>query len=129
MPNSEPPEPPGESPAEDPAGRSESATWDRVHALFHAALELDAEGRIGFLARLAEEEPAIAKEVGSLLAAHEDASGFLAESPAASFARAIVPGDKLGAYRIVEEIGRGGMGVVYRAVRDDQSFTKEVAVK
>jgi serine/threonine protein kinase len=38
-------------------------------------------------------------------------------------------GSRIGAYRIVEEIGRGGMGAVYLACRDDQAYEKRVAVK
>lgn len=39
------------------------------------------------------------------------------------------PGRRLGAYRIVREIGRGGMGTVFEAVRDDDEFRKRVALK
>ena len=39
------------------------------------------------------------------------------------------PGTRVGSYRLVEEIGRGGMGVVFRAVREDEHFSKEVAIK
>ena len=105
------------------------STWDRIHALFTEALELDAAARERFLAKLDGESPDLAGEVRSLLLAHEAAGGFLAGSAAAGFFRHAGPGDRLGPYRIIEEIGHGGMGVVYRAARDDENFTKEVAVK
>ena len=38
-------------------------------------------------------------------------------------------GRRLGAYRIVRPLGRGGMGAVYLAIRDDDQFRKEVAIK
>ena len=38
-------------------------------------------------------------------------------------------GDRLGSWRVVKEIGRGGMGTVYLAVRDDDQFQKQVAIK
>lgn len=68
-----------------------------------------------------------------MLAAHRAASGFL-EQPSAP-ARSIVEesdlfvGRRLGPYRIVSELARGGMGVVYAAVRDDGAFDRKVAIK
>jgi non-specific serine/threonine protein kinase/serine/threonine-protein kinase len=103
--------------------------WERVHALFHDVLELDAAARDARLAQLDRDEPAIAREVRSLLHAHAESSGFLGTPPAGAVLRAVAPGDRLGPYRIVEEIGHGGMGVVYRATRDDENFTKDVAIK
>lgn len=108
---------------------SESRTWDRVGGLFHEALELEPAARELLLAKLAERDPALVDEVRSLLSAHHESSGFLATPPAPLFIRTATPGDKLGPYRIIEEIGRGGMGVVFRARRDDGDFTKEVAIK
>jgi non-specific serine/threonine protein kinase/serine/threonine-protein kinase len=104
-------------------------TWDRVHALFHEVLELEPADREARLVRLEESEPAVAREVRSLLEADAAASGFLASPAQPPGVQVIAPGDKLGPYRITGLIGRGGMGVVYRAVRDDESFTKDVAIK
>jgi len=104
-------------------------TWDRLNALFNEALDLDASAREAFLARVESEDPALAGEVRSLLTAHGEASGFLAGSPARELSQTARPGDRFGPYRVLEEIGRGGMSVVFRAVRDDENFTKEVAIK
>jgi eukaryotic-like serine/threonine-protein kinase len=103
--------------------------WDRVHILFHEALELDPEARQRFLERIRENDPALGSQVQSLLAAHENAGDFLDAPPVAASVALLAPGERLGPYRIVQEIGRGGMGVVYRAVRDDEHFQKEVAIK
>jgi serine/threonine protein kinase len=104
-------------------------TWDRVNALFNEALDLDHTAREALLTSVAGQDPDLAREVRSLLLAHGDASGFLAGSPAHDFVKTAAPGDRIGPYRIIEETGRGGMGVVFRATRDDEDFRKEVAIK
>jgi len=119
---------------DDPGGDRPPSAWDRVRELFHQALDLDPAGRDAFLGDLARQDPALAEQIRSLIAAHETASGLLDQPPVSSRAVAegkteLRSGDRLGPYRILEEIGRGGMGVVYRATRDDESFAKEVAIK
>ncbi len=104
-------------------------SWDRVQELFNEAVELDPEGRKALLDRIESAHPELAAELRSLLVAHFEAGGFLAGSVAAGFGETGAPGQRIGPYRILEEIGRGGMGVVYRAARDDEDFSKEVAVK
>jgi len=104
-------------------------TWDRVHQLFHDALRMGFEEREALLRRTGASDPALADQVRSLLVAHEQAGEFLETPPIPVPSESIAPGERLGPYRILEEIGRGGMGVVYRAVRDDEHFQKEVAIK
>jgi non-specific serine/threonine protein kinase/serine/threonine-protein kinase len=108
---------------------SESQAWERVQRLFHEALDLEPDVRERLLSSVSQREPALADEVRSLLSAHAESSGFLATPPTASILPTASPGDRLGHYRIVEEVGRGGMGVVYRATRDDESFEMDVAIK
>jgi eukaryotic-like serine/threonine-protein kinase len=124
-----PPEPTG---SEDPPPSRErpgSSTpdWDRVVEVFHEALELDPEQWDSFLSKITEREPELAAEVRSLLSSHEE--GSILDTPPIHTERTASPGDRIGPYRILEQIGQGGMGVVYRATRDDESFTKEVAIK
>ena len=112
-----------------PGAGHASRTWDRISALFHEALDLDPAAREALLARVAAQDTKLAAEVRSLLASHAEAGEFLDKPAFTLFLKPMQPGDHLGPYRIVEEIGRGGMGIVYRAIRDDEHFSKEVAIK
>lgn len=103
-------------------------TWDRVGEAFHALLALAETARAARLAELGASDPRLAAELRSLLAAH-DAAGDYLEAPPVLAAPAAAPGERIGPWRVVGEIGRGGMGVVYRAERDEGGFRQQVAIK
>jgi len=111
-----------------------SETWNRVKDVLDAALRLPAEKRAPFLEETLGHEPELRGEVESLLRSHDEVdTGFLRD-PAVTvlpggISRAPRIGRRMGAYNILEEIGRGGMGEVYRAVRGDGEFDREVAIK
>ena len=108
--------------------------WQRVKQLLEEAIALDAGERSSFLDRICDGDSELRREVESLLFSHEQAGRGFLETPAVDLKSAVSaaparPGRRVGAYQIVEEIGHGGMGKVYRAVRADGQYTKEVAVK
>ncbi len=107
--------------------------WQRVKSLLSQAIDLAPPERDPFLQRECQGDAELLHEVQSLLASHEQAeSGFL-NKPALELNRAPqVPtrvGRRIGAYNIIEQIGHGGMGEVYRADRADGQYQKEVAIK
>ncbi|MEL7363710.1 MAG: serine/threonine-protein kinase, partial [Bacteroidota bacterium] len=119
--------------------------WQQVEALFDAALGVADRERA---AVLAEADPTVRAEVERLLAAHAaEEDGFLApvarlgERELQDLADAALAQEKtrddgddligttIGAYRLVQRLGRGGMGTVYAAERADGAFRQRVALK
>jgi eukaryotic-like serine/threonine-protein kinase len=106
--------------------------WDQVKELFALALERDPEERSNFLRQACAGDDSLRTEVESLLASFDGAATFLESCPAAdllSTQSRVTAGRRIGAYRIIREIGQGGMAVVYLGERDDQNYRKQVAIK
>jgi serine/threonine-protein kinase len=106
-------------------------TWSRLGDLFHAALELEPDQREDFLARECAGDEELRGEIEAMLEAHEGPARLLAEDRLLGETAATDPwlGRTIGAYRLVELIGRGGMGDVYLAERDDDQYERRVAFK
>src|SRR5689334_15336435 len=113
--------------------------WQQIEQLLDAALDVPRDGRESFLMGACPDDAELRDEVAQLLRASETSEHFLEQPVATGLAPFIVqalasselpaPGERIGAYRIIGEAGRGGMGVVYVAERDDGAFQKRVAVK
>ena len=113
--------------------------WFEIDALFEEVLGQPPAERLDVLRAACGEDAELYDEVAALLSSVPDAERALGES-ATAFAAPLLadasadasdfaPGAVLGAYRVVREIGRGGMGRVYLAERDDGVFEKQVALK
>jgi non-specific serine/threonine protein kinase/serine/threonine-protein kinase len=106
--------------------------WQQLEDLFHAALDRAPADREAFVVDACRGDAGLRQEVDRLLHAHEQAGSFIAQA-AADLERvaATVPPDglQIGAYRIVGELGRGGMGSVYLGERADAQFQMRVAIK
>ncbi len=106
--------------------------WERLRAAFDRLVELAPVDQARELAQLAAIEPDLSAELGPLLQAHQAADGVLdhpPDLPADLAGPDLEAGARIGPYRVTREIGRGGMGTVYEAFRDDEVFTKRVAIK
>ncbi|HTW65348.1 MAG TPA: protein kinase [Bryobacteraceae bacterium] len=110
--------------------------WLQVRNVVEHALEVEPAERARFLDEACGSDTELRAEVESLLKAHEEAShGFLAGKAIDHLPRPLpdlddsLRGRMIGSYQVLEEIGHGGMGTVYRAVRADDQYDKVVAIK
>ena len=109
--------------------------WQEVKQVLERMLPLTPAEREAELSQVRASDAELGAEVESLLLAHEDNPDFLEESYSGIKAFGAVDepdawlGRVLGAYRLVEQIGQGGMGTVYRAERADGLYSRTVAVK
>src|SRR5437867_4496561 len=106
--------------------------WQRLKNILADALEeTSVEERTAVLRRSCADDKTLLREAEKLLA--HDTTVF--EEFAEFAARRLTPnecdriGERIGAYAIVRELGRGGMGAVYLAERADGQFEKQVAIK
>ncbi len=106
--------------------------WRQINAILGPALELEPEARAEFVRQACIGDAALLAEIDSLLSSYNSAGNLLEDSPAPHLFGSPMgasPGMSVGAYRIVREIGRGGMACVYLAERADQEYRKRVAIK
>lgn len=131
---------------------SEQERWSDVDALFARVLDVPAEERVQYLEGLRDIDGQLRRAVERLLRTHDRAQSFLVDpptippdcveelasdlrsvrepdGPAEASSAAARPGDRIGAWRVVDELGRGGMATVYLAERADAPYAQVAALK
>ncbi|HKG22908.1 MAG TPA: serine/threonine-protein kinase, partial [Blastocatellia bacterium] len=109
--------------------------WQKIEEVFQAAADRAFDEREAFLNQACGDDRELRNEVESLLA-HEEVEDVFLRAPIKSAAGSLVSraeepveGRRIGVYRVTGLVGRGGMGNVYHAVRDDDHYSQEVAIK
>ncbi len=125
-----------------------SNRWQKIEEIFEIAVELSEDERDAYLVKECGDDVELRREVEDLISADLEADEFIEEPLLGSHTLAnfldekvgamddienSVPphflGRRIGAYRLITELGRGGMGAVFLASRDDAEFKKSVAIK
>jgi len=120
----------------------EAERWQQIEQIYNEAIACDIAQRAAVLDRTCGSDESLRREVESLLTYSSPAASglekpaieILAEELASDLSRQRVPADKMmgariGQYKIVARLGAGGMGDVYRAVRSDEAYQQNCALK
>ena len=112
--------------------RPSAEAWREIFALLDTALELDPREHGAWLAALGPERAALAPWLEELLRTHADGADFLRDTATFALDRDAArtqPGrdQEIGPYRLLREIGQGGMAAVFRA--HDLELAEDVALK
>ncbi|HET6177757.1 MAG TPA: serine/threonine-protein kinase [Candidatus Sulfotelmatobacter sp.] len=111
--------------------------WEQVSVVLDKALHFSPAQQQEYLAEIALSDPELSRELESLLVSHQEAgTAFLnisalqtTQGDADEAQRQTLIGQRLGAYQIIELLGAGGMGEVYRAFRADDQYRMQMALK
>ena len=115
-----------------------SDDWRKLEDIFQKALDLAPGEREPYIIEACAGDMDLQRRVEELLAQYDEAGDFLDEpvydsTGAGALAVLLdedpVIGQRVGAYKVIKQIGRGGMGAVYLAERADNEFKKRVAIK
>jgi serine/threonine protein kinase len=119
-------------------GRLDHDTWRRIDDILEQVLDLPPEEQPAAVDRLCAGDLALREQIASILATDRAVEGYLSETSrqalidaaaAPEFTETPLDGRVLGAWRLLHEIGRGGMGAVYLGERADGAFEQRVAIK
>ncbi len=106
--------------------------WRRARRIFEQAVTLPTADQQAYLEAHCDNDPELRARINRWLHADRAADGFL-DTPLVPSGSATPkddePPQQLGPYNVLDQIGQGGMGTVYRARRDDGVFDRDVAVK
>src|ERR1051325_3828210 len=109
--------------------------WQRLQALFNAAVELTLEQQSAFLDQACAGDEALRRQAESLIVANAEATqriqGVIRDAVEVATLEDNISavGRRIGSYQIIQQLGQGGMGNVYLAVRADDEYQKRVAIK
>jgi serine/threonine protein kinase len=103
--------------------------WQKIDQIFHAALQLKPEDRIGFLKQSCAGDSELYGDVQSLLASYEQDDSFFENSASALAAEMFADrvGETIGPYQVLSQLGSGAMGIVYLA--EDVRLGRKIALK
>lgn len=122
--------------------KMDKARWQQIQVILDDTLKQPEKERLAYIKRVCDEDHNLRHDIEELLAAEQDAPTFL-EEPAALLVKTLfghpeadvslgqqdLEGKKIGAYLLREQLGQGGMGVVYRGERFQGEFEQEAAIK
>jgi len=105
--------------------------WQKMEALYDAASAMDPAARARFLEEQCGGDDSLRRELVAMLAGESSGLTHVMEGAAAAVVEVDDRwiGRRMGPYRVVRQLGVGGMGAVFLAVRDDDQYRKEVAIK
>ena len=105
------------------------AQWQKVESIFQGALDRPDAQRAAYLREACGSDNALRSEVDAMLTQHATDPEFLEEPLVKLDTGGFGVSQRIGAYRIVREVGVGGMGIVYLAMHEGPGFERPVALK
>jgi len=110
----------------------ENERWRRLQELYEEAETRPPSQRLAYLNQACPDDEEMRREIEAMLDLTVDSESIII-GPVAEAARLSFPaaqeGERIGSWRLIRPLGEGGMGTVYLAERDDQSFQKQAALK